>query len=237
MPDVHRAAALAHEENLARLVMVVRNCPRRLTRLPPGRLTEAMLGRQKRFTVLFQGAVAENYYADKIIQSMVWWPPESVMVFLGPTKGAFDERLREIARDVGVPDRVVLLSQVPYCDLFGYTVGADLGLTMIKPHSFNFAHMAGASNKRYEFMACGVPQISNRGPGMHDLVEGNGVGLCVDPEDPEEIGHQVAYLLGNEPLRRRMGEQGRRLHLDEYNYEVQFAGLLETVMSYLDRAA
>jgi glycosyltransferase involved in cell wall biosynthesis len=68
---------------------------------------------------------------------------------------------------------------------------------------------------------------------MYELIEANGVGLCVDPENPEEIGRQVAYLLGNETLRRKMGEQGRRLHLEEYNYEVQFEKVLNTVVSAL----
>lgn len=236
MPDVYRAAALAAEDRLERSPMVVRNCPRKLAQLPIGRLSKAFTGKQGRFTVLFQGAVSENYYADKIIESMPWWPAESVMVFLGPTTSALKQRLLGIAREAGVAERLVLLQQVPYSDLFGYTVDADLGLTMIKPHTFNFAHMAGASNKRYEFMACGIPQITNHGPGMRELVEESGVGLCVDPEIPEEIGRQVTYLLVNEPLRRKMGEQGRRLHLEEYNYEVQFAGVLEAVLSTLDRA-
>jgi glycosyltransferase involved in cell wall biosynthesis len=233
MPDSYRAAALAEEEKLDRLPTVVRNCPRRLTAPPADRLSKTKSLRRGKLTVLFQGAISENYYADTIVKSMVWWPVGSVMVFLGPIKAAFEARLRELARELEVSRRVVLLPQVPYSDLFGYTVGADLGLTMIKPHTFNFAHMAGASNKRYEFMACGIPQISNHGPGMQQVIEGNGVGICVDPESPEEIGRQIAYLLSNESLRRKMGERGRRLHLEEYNYEMQFAGVLEALVSSL----
>jgi glycosyltransferase involved in cell wall biosynthesis len=237
MPDSFRAQALAAEDRWQRMPAIVRNCPRKVTQLPTDRLSRVLAGRQRRFTVLFQGAVSVNYYADAIVKSMDWWPQDAVMVFLGPVKGAFEERLRELARQVGVLDRVFLLPQVPYSDLFGYTVGADLGLTLIKPHTFNFAHMAGASNKRYEFMACGIPQISNHGPGMSDLIEGNGVGICVDPESTEEIGRQVSYLLGNEPLRRDMGARGRRRHLEEHNYEIQFAGVLDVVSSSLETGA
>ena len=234
MPDSYRAEAVAQEEKLERFPTVVRNCPRRLTRLPADKLRGAISGRQGRFTVLFQGAVSENYYASTIVRSMAWWPVESVVVFLGPVKDELEGRLIELARDMDVSQRVVLLPQVPYSALFGYTVGADLGLTLIKPHTFNFAHMAGASNKRYEFMACGIPQISNRGPGMQELIEGNEVGICVDPDNPEELGRQIAYLLRDEPLRRRMGERGRRLHIKEYNYEVQFAEVLEALVSSLE---
>ncbi|NIV29930.1 MAG: glycosyltransferase, partial [Anaerolineae bacterium] len=204
MPDRHRAEALEKEDGLTGPSLVVRNCPRRLTQLPAGRLRKALDGKRGKYTVLFQGAVSQSYYADRIVESMPWWPSESQLVFLGPVKAACERSLLGIARDVGMLERVVLLPRVPYSDLFGYTVDADLGLTMARPHSFNFAHTAGTSNKRYEFMACGIPQISNHGPGMYELIEANGVGLCVDPENPEEIGRRVAYLLGNETLRRKM---------------------------------
>lgn len=231
MPDYYRAVAFLQEENLRQLPVVVPNCPRILLELPAGQLRPMLVKKDcgNKRLVLFQGAISKNYYADKIIESMPWWPTDSVMVFVGPVKNPLQNELIDIANQLGVLDRIVFIPQVPYAELFKYTVDADLAFSMIKPFSFNFAHMSGASNKRYEYMACGIPQITNHGPGVKELIEQSGAGICVDPEVPEEIGQQVSYLLNNDHLRKEMSTKARKQHLVQYNYEQQFIPVLEKI--------
>lgn len=238
IPDKHRALALQQEEHLTNTPIVVPNCPRRLKELPTGKLRTIVQQHlpSTKYIVLFQGAISTNYYADTIIRSIPYWPLDATMVFLGPVYQETKEQLLQVAQESKVTNRLIFLPQVEYSQLFNYTVDADLALSLIKPITFNFAHMSGASNKRYEFMACGIPQLSNIGPGMKELIDDNEIGLCINPEDIEAIGNSVKNLLLNKPLRQTMSERARSLHLQKYNYDLQFAPIVERLLRYQEGA-
>lgn len=124
---------------------------------------------------------------------------------------------------------MVFLAPVQYRDLFTYTVDADLCLTLLRPKTLNFKYSAGASNKRFESMACGVPQVSDSGPGLRGLIENTGVGVCLPRLEPEALGRTVSLLLENDDGRSRMGRRARRLHLERLNYETEFEPVLDFV--------
>ncbi|HEX2826079.1 MAG TPA: glycosyltransferase family 4 protein [Burkholderiales bacterium] len=234
MPDSHRAAVFHRENALRTAPVVIENYARRMETLPQGRLKAELVARgiEARHIVLFQGSVALNYHADDIVRSMPHWPQRSVMVFAGPVEPSLRRVLETIAADNGLLDRVVFLGRIAYPDVLGYTVDADLALTFVKPVSFGFTYSAGASNKRFEAMACGVPQITNAVPGAADLVEGRGVGACIDDATPERIGHAVRRLLEDEPARLAMSAAARRHHLAELNYDARFAWLKNRILAW-----
>lgn len=237
VPDSFRAAALQSEAGIDRLPHVVRNCPRKLDQLPRGRLREELtsLGFANYSLVFYQGSVSDDHYAAEVVRSMVHWPCDSVMVFLGPIQSAMRSGLQAAAAKAGVLHRLILLPPVAYDKLFGYTVDADVALSMIRPVTRNFTWIAGAANKRYEYMACGVPQIANAGPGMDELIVASAAGLCIDPVTPESIGCAVNTLLANSALRRRMGAAARRLHLERFHYESEFAPVLRKIVDICSR--
>jgi len=233
-PDSHRASAFFRENRLAIYPEIVKNCPAKLEELPQNKLKDWLigLGVKPRWVLIFQGAVCSNYYSENIVASMEYWPEGAIMVFIGPVNSEFRSNLEEMASHLGVMHRLYFRGQVPYLDLFSYTVEADITFTMIKPVTFNFRHMAGASNKRYEAIACGIPQISNIGPGMTELIEDNGVGICIDPANPETIGNAVTELLLNPERRREMGKKARELHLNKFNYEQEFDSVLKIIKKW-----
>jgi len=64
-------------------------------------------------------------------------------------------------------------------------------------------------------------------PGIVPVVEGGNTGLCVDPAQPKQIAAAVNELARAPELRRRMKENGLRLTRERYNWETEFAPLLE----------
>jgi len=64
-------------------------------------------------------------------------------------------------------------------------------------------------------------------PGMVPLVEGHGVGLCVDPQSPRAIADAVNRLAADPDGHERMRGNGLRLSKDRYNWEVESAPLLQ----------
>jgi len=234
LADSHRASAFYYANKLTEFPCTVRNCSATLKQLPNGQLRKTLRakGVEPKWIVLFQGAMSVNYYVDKIVASMRFWPEGSFFVFIGKVQEDVRTNIDRIAQRYGVIDRIVYVGSVPYKEIFSYSIDADIALTMIKPVTFNFRHMAGASNKRYEAMACGIPQVSNIGPSMKELIEDNSVGVCIDPENPENIGRAVTELLSNPELRKEMGEKARALHLAQYNYEQEFRPVQHKVIEW-----
>jgi len=55
-----------------------------------------------------------------------------------------------------------------------------------------------------------VPVVSTRVPGVVNAVEDGVTGLLVPPGDAKALAEEIARLLRDEPLRRRLGLAGRR---------------------------
>jgi glycosyltransferase involved in cell wall biosynthesis len=92
---------------------------------------------------------------------------------------------------------------------------------------YNLRHLAGASNKVFEYMACGLPLLVPATAEFGALVEAPGLGeLCRD-SSPRALAAQISALLHDEKRRRAIGERGREAFLQRYHYEHQLVPVLE----------
>jgi glycosyltransferase involved in cell wall biosynthesis len=79
--------------------------------------------------------------------------------------------------------------------------------------------------KMFEYMAAGLPVIASRFSLWQEIVEGNGCGVCVDPNDPAAIAAAIDDVCRHPETARRMGENGRRAVLSRYNWDTEAATL------------
>ena len=235
-PDAHRADIFRTQANLVRSPVIVMNCPRRLDELPAstlgGRLNAP--GRANCRVVFFQGWLGPHRGLESLVRSMKLWAAESVLVLVGPATDSYKQSLVELAEKTGVRQRVLFIGMVPLGDLDGLIAGADVAVALFPSDTsdLNFRYLAGASNKRFMYMSLAVAQVSNTGPGMSSIIERHKCGVLVDPNAPDEVGSAICSLLENEPLRKEMGRNGRRAHLEEFNYERQFAPVLNQILGW-----
>ena len=68
----------------------------------------------------------------------------------------------------------------------------------------------GVPNVLIEAMACGIPVVATVISGIPELIEDGVTGVLVPPDDPAALAAAIERLLGDEALRRRLGEAGRR---------------------------
>jgi glycosyltransferase involved in cell wall biosynthesis len=225
-PDKGRAGILAKAAGLERLPTVIMNCPRRTARVPPDALAGRLASRGKAGfrAVYFHGWIGPSRGLEKVIDSIRWWPEDAVFVAVGPVTGGYRECLLTASRQAGVEERVLVLGSVPYAEVLGLAAGATVGCSLVADQKDpNWIYSAGAINKRFEYMAAGLPQVTSDGPGVREIMEKNPCGLCVNPVSPEAIGAAVRQLLSDESQRRMYASNGRAAHLQLYNYETQFA--------------
>ena len=69
-----------------------------------------------------------------------------------------------------------------------------------------------------EAMACGIPVISSKLGGIPDVVTDKKTGLLVKPEDEEALTDAIIFLLENEDIARKMGNNGKR-KVEEYSWK------------------
>ncbi|OQY04745.1 MAG: glycosyl transferase [Bacteroidetes bacterium 4572_117] len=73
--------------------------------------------------------------------------------------------------------------------------------------------------KMFEYMAAGIPVIASNFPLWKEIIEKNNYGICVDPTNPKEIANAINKLLKDDELAEEMGENGRKIIEEKYNWE------------------
>jgi glycosyltransferase involved in cell wall biosynthesis len=71
-----------------------------------------------------------------------------------------------------------------------------------------------------EAMAVGTPVIASRVSGIPYMVSEGNSGFLINPHTPEEIAQQTALLLTDDAVRKKFGEESRRIAESRWKSEV-----------------
>ena len=88
-----------------------------------------------------------------------------------------------------------------------------------------------------EALANGVPVVQPNHGVFGDLIGRTQGGLLVKPDDPEALAEGIRRLLLDEPLRRRLGSQGREVVHREYTAERMAENALKVYERYVGAAS
>lgn len=120
------------------------------------------------------------------------------------------QRLRALAVDLGVADRVVLRGQVSRVEMPAVLRSADAVVCAPWYEPFGIVPL--------EAMACGVPVVTAAVGGLVDTVVDGTTGLHVPPQDPAAIAAAVADLLRRPAWARELGDNGHRRVKARYSW-------------------
>lgn len=81
-------------------------------------------------------------------------------------------------------------------------------------------------NKLFEYMAAGVAVIASHVPLWKDIVEGGECGVCIDPNDPDDIARAINFMVDNPDKAEAMGQNGRKLVQTIYSWDTEEKKLL-----------
>jgi glycosyltransferase involved in cell wall biosynthesis len=163
--------------------------------------------------LLYQGGIQIGRGLDKLIQATPLFE-RGVVVLIGD--GKLKPQLQQMVREMNIEERVKFLPKVPLEDLLSYTRNAYLGFQVLNNVCFN--HYSASSNKLFEYMMSCVPVVACSFPEIQRVVEGEGIGICVDSHDPRSIAQGVNYLLSHEEEYILMRENCKRAR-NLYNWQ------------------
>jgi glycosyltransferase involved in cell wall biosynthesis len=183
--------------------------------------------------VLYMGVLEELYRVKDIALSVDKWPNECVFILHGWGDKKYVEELQKIANRYN-PPRVILHPKVlSYDDLPILPCSADIGIAIYRGNSINRYEMA--SGKLYQYMKAGLPVIASDFPNLKEVVEDNALGICINSDEIENLVSAVTQLAANPELRRNYGMNARRVFIEKYAYERNFAQVLSLLNSLVKR--
>jgi glycosyltransferase involved in cell wall biosynthesis len=123
--------------------------------------------------------------------------------------GLWGEHLPRLALKQGLSEYFVFTGKVPWERLYYYVNAFDVATA---PYSKAINFQSGRSSlKILEYFACKKPVVASQTEVIPEVVDlgQRGLGITVEPEDPNALARAILHLLKDEGLREKMGRGGR----------------------------
>jgi glycosyltransferase involved in cell wall biosynthesis len=98
---------------------------------------------------------------------------------------------------------------IPPAEVVATLASADVGLVPTW-NRHDLSYWYALDNKLFDYLAAGLPILATAQPEYRRLVEGYGVGVCVNPDEPDAYVRGFDAVLGNEPAFRRAVQKARQ---------------------------
>ena len=222
-PNNARAARFSESFPDSSPVASVWNCPL-LEEVGPqrGPIAAAQL------KLFYHGTIVPARLPLTVIQALERVPDGVTLTVVGfETVGflGYRKQLATEARRLGIEERLELVDPIPTRrELLDCCRRADVGLSFMPRESSdpNLETMVGASNKPFDYLACGVALLVSDLPNWRRAYADPGYGLACDPHDAASVATAIQWFLEHPEEVRAMGERGRLRVAAEWNYEHQF---------------
>jgi len=159
---------------------------------------------------LFVGRFVYYKGLEVLLRAMRRLPGSLLLVGDGPLEGT----LRRLCFELEISDRVFFLSRLSDIELVAHYYVSDVFVLPSTERTEAFGIV------QIEAMAAGVPVVSTDLPTGVPWVNQDGVtGFVVPTKDPDALGAAISRLLEDPPLRKRMGEAGKKRAADMFSRE------------------
>jgi phosphatidylinositol alpha-1,6-mannosyltransferase len=167
--------------------------------------------------MLTVGRLVEHKGQDQVLRALALLresEPELRYAIAG--SGAYGAKLRVLATQLGVEDRVNFLGHVEDDELPGLYNVAEL---YVGASRVAVDHVEGFGISLIEAAATSLPVVAGREGGMPEAVEEGVTGLLADPYDPASLAAAIRKLLRSPALASQLGAAGRQVAERKYSWQ------------------
>jgi glycosyltransferase involved in cell wall biosynthesis len=116
------------------------------------------------------------------------------------------------------------LPYTDYLNVFDYLSMAKIGIIPLPPFKKFFKNIP---LKMFEFMGCGLPMVLSDLPPSRQFIEGKNCAVAVEPNNINEYAKAIKLLLNNPEKAVEMGNNGKKLVFESYNWTSEEKKLLK----------
>ncbi|KNA89543.1 glycosyltransferase family 4 protein [Gordonia jacobaea] len=228
----YRSIALTRGKKNTNEVTIVRSGPR-AEWVQDGRVDDAWR-RDRRYLIGYVGVMGKQDGIQYLLRAVKHLIEESCDVQLALVGSGPDvERLKNLAGELGIADRVEFHGRLSDEDLRSVLASADV---CVNPDEVNKMNDLSTMNKIVEYMAMGRPIV------QFDVMEGKysaqSAARYARPNSAVSLAEEIKYVLEDETEARRMAKEGRERFSEFLSWEAQIPYLYrayETVLSVSPR--
>jgi glycosyltransferase involved in cell wall biosynthesis len=139
-----------------------------------------------------------------------------------------EESLRNLAKELNIEDHVTFLGYVPDDKLPLLYSASDIFVLPAIYENFPFAIL--------EAQATGLPVISTNVGGIPEFLVDNQNGFLIEHRDPTQLTQKVLTLLQNPKLAKEMGDCGRKLIEENFDWRLITSQVIDLYHNLLENA-
>jgi glycosyltransferase involved in cell wall biosynthesis len=185
--------------------------------------------------IIFQGSIGPKRVPLGLFEALAALPPAVHLTIAGYVSPGAEEHMaacRSAVARLGMKERVRFEGLLQRGELMEALLHHDVGLMLVDPSTdpdLNLRTLVGASNKVYEYLAAGLPVIVPDTPDWQEALVCRRLGVGCDGSSPASIAKAIRFFAESPEALREMGERGRRLVRDAWNYETSFRPVMEVL--------
>lgn len=171
--------------------------------------------RSKEKIICFAGGVEEKYMHHNIISAL--YDLDILYYIAGPYNQNYLNKLSKLDQF----NKVKMLGKVSKDECNKLYLKSFAGLVLIDyVPNINYKKGSMGITKIFEYMQYGLPVIATDLDVWKDIVPGK-CGICVNPNNIDEIHDAIKYLIDNPVEANKMGLNGMKLVKQKYNWNTQ----------------
>jgi len=190
------------------------------------------LGLQKKFVVSIIGTFGLAHGLKTVLEAaedLQDQYPNIIFMFVG--EGTDKECLMDMAHKKGLSN-VLFKQQQPREKIPAFIRASDTCLVLLKKAP---VFKTVIPTKMLEFMACGCPIILGVEGQAQQLIETAQAGICIEPENTEELRDAIIKLYKDTKLRKNLGNNGRSYIVDNLSRKRTAATYIEVLKGVVAR--
>ena len=182
-----------------------------------GKVQERVASNGEALVILFTGVLIPSKGVSVLLRAFEIVSREGINARLQVMgkwgDAAFEKECRGFVKDNGLEQRVEFLGVKRDLEKFSYFACCDVFCfpSFFEAESFGLVLV--------EAMQFGKPVVSTRWRGIPSVVSDGENGFLVNVQDSASVAEKLMLLAGDPPLRKRMGEEGRRIFEQRFTLE------------------
>jgi len=137
-------------------------------------------------------------------------------------------RYSDLARELGIHDRVCFEGYVQPARRFEYMEDADVFVLPLKP--IHIASYFTSPLKLFEYMAAGRPIVASDLPAIREVLENDVNAVLVEPDSPDALAEGIRRVLENSGLGERLASRAAQ-DVERYTWDRRAQSILDFISS------